>query len=90
MQGADQTCEVLQMLAYSSLANLLTSLAIPTRTGLEIWTQDIFMINYIVYAAGGPIAWQSRLQTTVAVSTMEAANMAAFGAIQELIWIKGC
>ena len=46
--------------------------------------------GYVVYAAGGPIAWQSRLQTTVAVSTMEAEYMAAFGAIQELIWIKGC
>ena len=45
--------------------------------------------GYVVYAAGGPIAWQSRLQTTVAVSTMEAEYMAAFGAIQELIWIKG-
>ena len=45
--------------------------------------------GYVVYAAGGPIAWQSRLQTTVAVSTMEAEYMSAFGAIQELIWIKG-
>ena len=43
----------------------------------------------MVYAAGGPIAWQSKLQSTVAVSTMEAEYMAAFGAIQELIWIKG-
>ena len=42
--------------------------------------------GYVVYAAGGPIAWQSKLQTTVAVSTIEAEYMAAFGAIQELIW----
>ncbi len=28
--------------------------------------------GYAIYAAGGPIAWQSKLQTTVAVSTMEA------------------
>ena len=41
--------------------------------------------GYVVYAAGGPIAWQSKLQSTVAVSTMEAKYMAAFGAIQELI-----
>ena len=41
------------------------------------------------HAAGGPIAWQSKQQTTVAVSTMEAEYMAAFGAIQELIWLKG-
>jgi len=45
--------------------------------------------GYVVYAAGGPIAWQSKLQTTIAVSTMEAEYMAAFGAIQELIWTKG-
>ena len=45
--------------------------------------------GYVAYAAGGPIAWQSKLQSTVAVSTMEAEYMAAFGAIQELIWLKG-
>ena len=45
--------------------------------------------GYVVYAAGGPIAWQSKLQTTTAVSTMEAEYMAAFGANQELIWTKG-
>ena len=28
--------------------------------------------GYIVYVAGGPIAWQSKLQSTIAVSTMEA------------------
>ena len=48
--------------------------------------------GYVIYAAGGPIAWQSKLQTIVAVSTMEAEYMAAFGAIQELIWLNqgGC
>ena len=45
--------------------------------------------NYVIYAAGGPIAWQSKLQSTIAVSTMEAEYMSAFGAIQELIWLKG-
>ena len=45
--------------------------------------------GYIVYAAGGPIAWQSKLQSTIAVSTMEAEYMSAFAAIQELIWLKG-
>ncbi len=28
--------------------------------------------DYEVYAAGGPIAWQSKLQTTIAVSTIDA------------------
>ncbi len=46
--------------------------------------------GYVVYAAGGPISWQPKLQSTIAVSTMEAEYMAAFGAIQELIWTKGC
>ncbi len=32
--------------------------------------------RYVVYAAGGPIAWQSKLQTAIAVSTMEAEYMA--------------
>ena len=45
--------------------------------------------GYVVYASGGPISWQSKLQSTIAVSTMEAEYMAAFGAIQELIWTKG-
>ena len=45
--------------------------------------------GYVVFAAGGPIAWQSKLQTTVAASTMEAEYMAAFNAIQECVWVKG-
>ena len=45
--------------------------------------------GYVVYAGGGPIAWQSKLQPTVAASTMEAEYMAAFFAIQELVWVKG-
>ncbi len=56
------------------------------------WNGDldsrISTTGYVVYAAGEPIAWQSKLQSTVAVSTMEAEYMAAFGAIQDLIWIK--
>jgi hypothetical protein len=54
------------------------------------WTRDLdsrrSTTGYIVYAASGPIAGKSRLQTTVAVSTMEAEYMSAFGAIEELIW----
>ncbi len=34
--------------------------------------------GYVVYAAGGPIAWQSKLQSTIAVSTMEAVFTADF------------
>ena len=71
-----------------------------TGTSLDIfgyfdadWARDLdsrhSTTGYVVYTAGGPIAWQSRLETTVAVSTTEAEYMSAFGAIQELIWIKG-
>ena len=45
--------------------------------------------GYVFFAAGGPIAWQSKLQFTVAVSPMEAEYMAAFCAIQKLIkWVS--
>lgn len=45
--------------------------------------------GYVVYLWGAPIAWQSRLQPTVATSTMEAEYMAAYAAIQEIVWIRG-
>ena len=46
--------------------------------------------GYIVFLWGAPIAWQSRLQPTVATSTIEAEYMmAAYAAIQEIVWIRG-
>ena len=45
--------------------------------------------GYVVYLWGAPIAWQSRLQPTVATSTMEAEYMAVYAAIQEIVWIRG-
>jgi hypothetical protein len=45
------------------------------------WTGDLdsrrSTTGYVVYAAGGPISWQLKLQSTIAVSTMEAEYMAA-------------
>ena len=41
--------------------------------------------GYVVFAAGGPIAWQSKLQTTVATSSMESEYMAMSAALQELV-----
>jgi heptaprenylglyceryl phosphate synthase len=32
--------------------------------------------GYVVFAAGGPIAWQSKLQKTVSTSSMQAAYQA--------------
>ena len=45
--------------------------------------------GYILYAAGGPISWNSKLQPAVAISTMEAEYIAAFHVIQECVWVKG-
>jgi hypothetical protein len=45
--------------------------------------------GYVVFAAGTPIAWCSKLQTTIAISSMEAEYMAAFFAVQEVVWLKG-
>ena len=45
--------------------------------------------GYIVYLWGAPIAWQSRLQPTVATSSVESEYMAAYAATQEVIWVRG-
>ena len=45
--------------------------------------------RYLAYAVEGPATRHSKLQSTFAASIMEAEYMAVFGAIQELIWIKG-
>ena len=57
------------------------------------WAGDIdtrrSTTGYFSFMAGGPIAWQSRLQTTVATSSMEAEYMAAYALIQEICWLRG-
>ena len=45
--------------------------------------------GYIVFAAGGPISWQSKLQTTVATSSMESEYMAMYAGMQEVVWLRG-
>ena len=42
--------------------------------------------GYIFFMSGGPISWQSRLQTSVALSSTEAEYMAASAATQEAMW----
>jgi hypothetical protein len=42
--------------------------------------------GYIFFISGGPVSWQSRMQTTVALSSMEAEYMTASAAIQEALW----
>ena len=42
--------------------------------------------GYIFFISGGPVSWQSRMQTSVALSSMEAEYMAASAATQEAMW----
>ena len=42
--------------------------------------------GYIFFMSGGPVSWQSRMQTTVALFSMEAEYMAASAATQEALW----
>jgi len=44
--------------------------------------------GYIVFAANAPIAWYSKLMSTIAVSTMESEYMAAFHCAQEVVFIR--
>ncbi len=46
--------------------------------------------EYVVYTAGGPIAWESKLQTTIAVSTMEAEYMASLVLSRSYYGSRGC
>ncbi len=48
-----------------------------------------FTTGFLVFTAGRPIAWQSRLQTTIAASSMEAEYMAVFALIQEICRLRG-
>ena len=43
--------------------------------------------GYVFMLADGPISWQSRSQTTVALSSMEAEYMAACAATRESLWL---
>ena len=45
--------------------------------------------EYIFFAAGGPIAWQSKLQTTVSTSSMQSDYQAMNAGMQELVWLWG-
>ena len=44
--------------------------------------------GYIFKIAGGPVSWQSRMQTSVALSNVESEYMAASAAAQEAIWLN--
>ena len=42
--------------------------------------------GYIFFISGGPVSWQSRMQSSVALSSMKAEYMAASAATQEALW----
>ena len=44
--------------------------------------------GYVFKIAGGSVTWQSRMQTSVALSSMESDYMAASAAAQEAIWLN--
>eukprot|EP00963_Diacronema_lutheri_P013672 scaffold2671_cov455-Pavlova_lutheri.AAC.2 len=44
--------------------------------------------GYTVQVMGGLVAWQSKLQPTIAISTTEAEYQAATAAVKEVLWIK--
>ena len=44
--------------------------------------------GYLVFVAGAPIAWYSKLMPTVAASTMESEYMSAFHCGQEILFIR--
>ena len=45
--------------------------------------------GYSVFAAGGPLTWQSKLQTTVATSSMQSKYQAMYAGTQEIVWLRG-
>jgi hypothetical protein len=45
--------------------------------------------GYVVFAAGGPISWQSKLQSTVATSSMQSEYQALYAGMQEIVWLRG-
>jgi hypothetical protein len=57
------------------------------------WGRDVVSRNsttgFMMFGAGGPISWRSRLQSSVATSSMHAEYMAEYKAMQELVWTRG-
>ena len=56
------------------------------------WAADVdtrrSQTGYVFYLNGGPVSWQSKKQTTVALSTVEAEYMAMAAAAQEALYLR--
>ena len=48
------------------------------------------MMGYMFTLAQAPVTWQSTLQSTVTLSTMETEHVAMIEAMKEAIWLKDC
>ena len=61
-------------------------------TGAD-WAGDVLTrrstTGYVVFAAGGPLVWSSKLQATVSTSSMQSKYQGIYGGMQELVWIRG-
>jgi hypothetical protein len=44
--------------------------------------------GYVIFMAGAPVCWMSKLQPVVTVSSMEAEYLACFFCVQEITWIR--
>ena len=57
------------------------------------WAGDVLTkrstTGYVVFAAGGPLAWQSKLQITVATSSTQSEYQAMYADMQEIVWLWG-
>ena len=43
--------------------------------------------GYVIYFAGGPISWKSKLQQAVALSSCEAEYVALTEVVKEILWL---
>jgi hypothetical protein len=53
--------------------------------GEDTWRRTT---GYMLKICGGPVSWQSRMQTSVALSSVELEYMAASAAAQEALWLN--
>ena len=57
------------------------------------WAGDLLTrrstTGYVEFFCSGPIAWQSKLQTTVATSSMQAEYQAMYAGMKEVVWHRG-
>ena len=77
---------VLRLQGYSRGVLLLTKLDAYVDAGFagDVYTRRS-TTGYVFKISGGPVSWQSRMKTSVALSSMEAVHMAASAATQVAI-----